>query len=599
MQVISYTRFSSPRQARGDSVRRQTALAEDWCVRHDHTLDMSLRLTDEGKSGWSGANMRTGALAALLQLANDKRIQPGTILLIEALDRLTRTDLTVAVPLLLQLLGAGLTIVTLQDGKEWTRQGMKDMTDFVMSVMLLARGHEESQRKSQLVRAAFDAHRQRSSNQIFGSAPGWLTRQDKHSPWLVDESKAQTVRDVFDLSAGGWGSVQIAKYANAQGWPVPTRLGNKDQGWHVRMAGILLKNRAVLGEHEFRLRGNEHNEKHWHGQSTGIVLPDFYPRIVTDDLWHRAQAAIATRLTSPKRRDEQYYNIWAGMIRCGRCGATMYRRTERKGKYMSGLFKCSAAAAGKTDCPSTSIKLTDYVLLSEVCRLAASRMGTGQQTDDWGTKLAITQSRLSALDAATVRVATAIADTGDALPALRDKARELADSRRALLAEIQSINGKIATTAHSLFDTDYADRIMPVLYTPGDEAMAIRADCNTRLRRAVANIWLWPYEVALVKYQGEETCHMISLPAKKNQGDPESEDTVARPHLILAMAGHLTPGQAVEKMWLWPYEVALVKYQGVEGRQTIPLRPRRRRDPQPHLDLALAGKLKPTNSHRI
>ena len=426
MQVISYTRFSSTRQAHGDSMRRQLALADAWCARHGQTIDTSLRFKDEGKSGWSGENIRTGALAALLQMATDGRLPPGTTLLIEALDRLTRTDLTVAVPLLLQLLHAGLTIVTLQDEKTWTHQGMKDMSEFVMSVMLLARGHEESQRKSELVRAAFEANRQRLSNQIFGSAPGWLTRTDKRSPWQIDEAKAQTVRNVFELSANGWGSVQIARHANAHSWPVPTRLGNKDQGWHVRMASAILRNRAVLGEHEYRLFGHEHKEKHWRGESTGIVVPDFYPRIVSDDLWHRAQAAVATRLSGPKRRDEQYYNIWGGILRCGRCGATMYRRTERKGKYMSGLFKCSATAAGKSKCPSASIKLTDYVLLSEVCRIAEPTMGTNQETD-WGTALSVAKSRLSEIDTAATRVANAIAETGDSLPALNKKARELAD----------------------------------------------------------------------------------------------------------------------------------------------------------------------------
>ncbi|MDD2875541.1 MAG: recombinase family protein, partial [Azoarcus sp.] len=92
-RVISYTRFSSRKQAAGDSYRRQTEAALRWCKEHGHELDTSLVLEDLGISGYSGANAKRGALGVLQMMVLDSKIEKGTILLIEAFDRLTRLPL--------------------------------------------------------------------------------------------------------------------------------------------------------------------------------------------------------------------------------------------------------------------------------------------------------------------------------------------------------------------------------------------------------------------------------------------------------------------------------------------------------------------------
>ena len=516
MLAISYTRFSSAKQSSGDSLRRQMHLASQWCEKHGLTLDTSSHFHDAGKSGWSGENVRTGALAELLGKVQSGKIPRGTVLLIEDLDRLTRTGLTVAVPLLLTILASGLDIVTLQDGKHWTHAGMSDMTEFVMSVMLLARGNNESQRKSQLVSAAFQANRDKLSRQIFGSAPGWLTRADKTKKWRIVSEHAKVVRRVFELSAAGWGSIQIARKANAENWPVPTRTTSKKTvGWHSRLAGHLLRSRQVLGEHTYRLRGYDATEAHWRGRSTGITIADFYPRIVSDDLWHRAQAAIATRRAAPARRDAQYYNIWSGRMFCGNCGAAMFRRTElrseskskrklkskQRPKSVSGIFKCSEAMVGRGACKSCAIKPVDRTLLSEVCALASSYMPS-PGGHDHSAALGIAKSRIADIDAAAERVAIAIVETGDALPALLTKATELAASRTALASDVAELESKLNAGTGDMLDTAYADSVLAILYQPGTKAAAIRAEFNARLRQAVRAIWLFPYDCAVVAFAG-------------------------------------------------------------------------------------------------
>src|SRR4051794_12666456 len=109
--AYSYIRFSSPKQSKGTSEMRQTEKPEDWCRRNGYTLDTSLRLKDLGKSAYHGVNVSKGALGVFLQLVRDKMIEPGSVLLIEHLDRFTRVEPMDALDLMKDLVSQGVDVV--------------------------------------------------------------------------------------------------------------------------------------------------------------------------------------------------------------------------------------------------------------------------------------------------------------------------------------------------------------------------------------------------------------------------------------------------------------------------------------------------------
>src|SRR3954463_6438548 len=92
--AYSYVRFSTPDQAKGDSLRRQTEAAAAWCERNGVRLDTSLTLPDLGTSAFRGRHHRDDrhALGAFIRLAESGRVPEGSYLIIERLDRLTRED---------------------------------------------------------------------------------------------------------------------------------------------------------------------------------------------------------------------------------------------------------------------------------------------------------------------------------------------------------------------------------------------------------------------------------------------------------------------------------------------------------------------------
>src|SRR5262245_10201007 len=114
--AYSYVRFSTPEQAKGDSLRRQAEAAADWCQRHQVTLDTGTTLRDLGRSAYLGEHRKNPdryALAAFLKMVDAGKIPRGSYLIIESLDRLTREHVRAGLMLLLGLIEAGVCIVQL------------------------------------------------------------------------------------------------------------------------------------------------------------------------------------------------------------------------------------------------------------------------------------------------------------------------------------------------------------------------------------------------------------------------------------------------------------------------------------------------------
>ena len=64
-RVFSYARWSSDKQAEGDSLRRQISQAEQWCLRHGLSLAEE-RFVDSGISAFRGKN-QAGELGCLME----------------------------------------------------------------------------------------------------------------------------------------------------------------------------------------------------------------------------------------------------------------------------------------------------------------------------------------------------------------------------------------------------------------------------------------------------------------------------------------------------------------------------------------------------
>src|SRR4051794_33842640 len=109
-KAFSYLRMSTELQSKGDSTRRQLELSRRYAAEKGLDLIDDRELADIGVSAFKGANVRDGALGQFLQQVKTGRVERGSLLLIESLDRLSRQAVRKSLSIFLEIIDAGITI---------------------------------------------------------------------------------------------------------------------------------------------------------------------------------------------------------------------------------------------------------------------------------------------------------------------------------------------------------------------------------------------------------------------------------------------------------------------------------------------------------
>jgi len=315
-RAYSYIRFSTPEQAEGDSFRRQTELSEEYAKAHKLIFDRSLNLRDEGLSAFKGDNRKKGALAVFLRAVETGLVKRGSFLLIESLDRLSRDTLSAQMTLFMQLVNAGITVVTLADEQIYNQQTIDtDISRLMVSLVIMMRSHEESLMKSRRLVAAWEQKRRNiKTEKLTSCCPHWLVLDKDRKNFSIIKDRAQLVRRIFQMSLDGIGQSRIARILNRE--KVPT--WGKNKGWHMAYIYSLLNSRAVLGE--FQTRRREIRGKRTY-VAVADPIKDYYPAIIDEVLWQKVQARKQT--STPGRFGQSRGNLFSRLAFDGYSGAPM------------------------------------------------------------------------------------------------------------------------------------------------------------------------------------------------------------------------------------------------------------------------------------
>jgi len=346
-RAYSYLRFSSPEQAKGDSARRQTELAASYAQRHGLELDESLTFEDLGVSAFRGRNAQEGALAGFLEAVRSGLVAPGSFLLVESLDRISRQTIGRALDILRGLVREGVTVVTLNDQTAYTAESIEtELPQLVIALMTFARAHEESAMKGARVRAAWDRKKREASvRPLTKVCPAWLRLKEDRSGFEVIPGRGEVVRRIFQMAAEGVGQHTIAATLNADG--VPTfGDGRRKAGvhWHRSYIAKLLGSDAPLGVYV------PHSGSYVDGRLVRTPwepVPNYYPAVVDAETVRRARLVVGPG-ENPKRgrhAERPTQNILAGLAKCPLCGGSMTR-----------VSKGTAARAGRPKLVCTRAK---------------------------------------------------------------------------------------------------------------------------------------------------------------------------------------------------------------------------------------------------
>jgi DNA invertase Pin-like site-specific DNA recombinase len=448
-KAYSYVRFSTPEQAKGDSYRRQTEKAMDYAQKHGLDLDTSLTFEDLGKSAFRGKNAETGALRQFLRAVEDGHIEEGSYLLVESLDRVSRNAVTDAQGLFLQIIGQGITLVTLGDDRTYSKESVdRNPMDLILSLLTMIRANEESLTKSRRLKAAYANKRQQAetTGKLFTRVvPGWIRVTPEGTLEAIPEREA-IVQRIFSLFLDGTGKEGIAKLLNSEGHEVWGRGNRKGMHWHASYVNKILDSPAVIGTLTTR---TVETEKGKAVKKDAQQIAGYYPRVIDDETFARVRAIRDTSTVTRSKGKAPAKNLLAGLAVCPCCGGAMIRVNKGSGgKAGKPYLVCGRAKVG-AGCPykAVGLEIVETTVRGAYRELSEALLAEGNS--GLVEEIAKLETETSVLADEMENIADTIAMEGHS-PVLARKMRELQSQMDTATKALKAKRVQLFTQTHAM-----------------------------------------------------------------------------------------------------------------------------------------------------
>jgi DNA invertase Pin-like site-specific DNA recombinase len=530
--------MSTDPQLLGDSRRRQLEASRTYAAAHGLQLTEGGELEDIGISAFKGANVTEGALGRFLQGITSGAVKPGSYLLVESLDRLSRQEPPAALFLFLGIVQAGIIVVTLNDGRVYKKDAT-DLGDLITTLVTISRANEESQTKSIRMSGAWEQKRAKAAlnTPMTKTCPGWLTLSADRTEYLPIPERVDVVRRLFEEVIGGIGLYKIARRLNEA--KVPTF--NKSDGWHQTYLAKILANRAVLGEFQPHVRVNDKPVP------SGAPIPGYFPAIISQELFFQAQFAKSQRRVSGAgRKGSVFANLFSGLARCAYCRSKVVYENKGGGPKGGAYLICSNAKR-HLGCPSARWRYRDFeasflAFIEEVDIQTIVQDGAGPTERERAERdLAAVRGQLTEV-ADLMEKAFAVLSSGGAVEFVTEKLKSLEGRRNELnqqLAvketELKELQSREASYRGS--QEEIAELVLE-LQAPGNaDLFKKRAQIASQLKVLVDTI--------LIASVGDRARMQRSIDALRAIPDHGSDDVLAYMEEMAAAPDQLRPYFAV------------------------------------------------------
>lgn len=480
--AFSYVRFSTPEQQRGDSYRRQSDAARLYAEREGLDLD-DRAYTDLGVSAYRGKNAKEGALRAFVDAVEAGDIPRGSVLLVESMDRLSRSIPRKAVRLLEEICEAGIVVVTLDDSQRYDVERLnREPTCFLIAYLVAIRANEESARKGQRVGEAWAAKRRRAdSEKLTAICPQWLSLDADRKGFTVIEDRAEIVRRIYQQFLDGAGQEAIARQLNLDG---VSTFGRGDH-WHKSTVAKILRNNAVAGYYQPHRMADD-------GTGKRVRLPDgnpvegYYPAVVSHEVYAAVQGRLDGTRATYRREGQTITNPLAGLARCGDCGGAMTQ--VNKGNRSAPRLVCAKAKVG-AGCKYRSVLVDDVAeALTKDGAGWVDEAPSGNEASrrEWA-KL---EAERAGAEEAVYRLTQELARGGASI-AIADALRREEANLRALEASTAALSQRIARETPNVLNARLAGLEAALRAIPFDAG-----NVNGRLRETLHHVTVWTSDEA-------------------------------------------------------------------------------------------------------
>ncbi|WP_175950344.1 recombinase family protein [Burkholderia sp. BCC0405] len=454
-----YGRFSSVKQAKGDSLQRQMDYARHWADQHGFVIDESLTMFDHGLSAYKGDHVKRGALGVFLKAIESGRVLPGSVLVVESLDRLSRAEPMDAQEQFGAIVRAGVTIVTANDGLEYSRERLKhDPSPLFLALATMIRAHQESASKGERVASAL-------YNQCVGwtegtwrgqlnagNDPSWVRYNKDRRAFELDPHEAERMRALIGLYCEGHAPLAAFKLMHERGIPMPKGIGNTSR------LHATLRNRSLVGERIVDVKFDD--------KLTTFTLKDYYPPLMSDAEFASLQHLRSQRGRRPGQSTLVSILTGIGITVCAHCGAAMvnqnimsrpkqangrpqdgHRRLVCVGRQKAADVRCVAGS-----CSIVPIERALMAYCSDQMNLASLFENSDSQGRQLRDNLALARQAVIDTEGQIKRFyAIATADSGEApaslLSHMRDLDNQLTTDKRKV-AELEHEIGALDRHSH-------------------------------------------------------------------------------------------------------------------------------------------------------
>jgi DNA invertase Pin-like site-specific DNA recombinase len=502
--AISYVRWSSRDQSKGDSLRRQTKRTDLFCQRHKLKLDQTR--IDDGLSAYKGHHCSVGKLGEFLSLIKNKEVKKGTVLIVEKLDRLSRLATFDSLDLVIrQILREGVDIGVVDSDRIYTAKDLDDPMTMMEMVLKFSVANEEIRKRAENLQEAWHDKRQTATSyKTTGRCPGWL-EPDQYGfdqkgkrvllSFKIIPERAKIVKRIFQLTLQGYGRTAILKKLIAEGVPSfdNSHRPNCDK-WSRSYLGKILNTKAVFGEFQPRQAG----------KTVGEPIPGYFPAVIDETLYYRVQQALASRKTTSGKPGKGVPNLFTHILVNAYDGSPM--TIVRKGRKASGPQLVSGSMKDGT-APYTSFPYDVF----ESAYLASFRELTIQDiskpVEDNGDMVEKLEANVFRLTCKMEKLKAKLMNDDDFDTGL-DLLKQLETERKAKVAELEKARSE--ATANEAVNLKETQSLVEALAKTEDKD-EIRTTIKARLRSMIERIELFIY------VKGKERLAFVSTEFKNGQ----------------------------------------------------------------------------------
>lgn len=154
---------------------------------------------------------------------------------------------------------------------------------------------------------------------------------------VPDEDEAPVAREIFAWRLQGLGARAIALRMNSAG------LTNRTHRWNKSTVAALLRNEALNGLMIFgrkdRRTGRRRPRAAW-------IIVDSHQGIIDRETWEAVQRVMDSETNTNSLGSPLSRHVFTGLLRCGRCGASLQIETAKGRARRYSYYNCRAAQKG-------------------------------------------------------------------------------------------------------------------------------------------------------------------------------------------------------------------------------------------------------------